>query len=825
LSLPRLPLSRRTARITLEKTARRGCLLVGILGTTLWHLSLVGYLAFHYYGAPNQFILRGLKLPELVEIHGFLALHAPNIAAVAGCVLGLALFLGPWKGSRGRVLRFLPLVASAWHLWNAFTIDAPLTVDAIGGMILADYALIAGVLANLLCRLPAQATFHTPPRPVVRTLLVGVAAIGVFYCLRELTVESWWVDLAPRASFFVLLGCGLLLLRGLVLEPLFATDRVSPWLKVCAFWILADALVAQQLSYLLAGHLMQTYRFLTQSNYHFTVFFNPLAVWVAFVFLAYDLFALSLQPRIGEVFGRRVPSIDSGVLLPLVPLDRLLRGTLPPTARFFVSWALVYGVAGVVITAWASRSFYAFMLGPVVLTAVYYVVTVFISSACLFVFRSTRVTTRTRAGGLVACAIVGSVAYFAPAIPSAYRWREIFVEYGAVERMVRMSLTPLAAEPDPRFRDTIARAKRHLNRYEIEKAGAPDIENFNVLILSSDAMRARNLGFNGYERRPSPVIDELASRSTVFSNAFSPGNDTISSIRAFVRGEPTGEPIPDMEGTWIREVVDKGVFDEAHVYNAHRLTLPDESESERIHFVHGFELDQRQRFREDLEGMKDKRFITWVHNMGTHMIYYLREEAEFYGLGELDLYDNNINYFDSFVGFALDCLRELGIEKRTIVIITSDHGELFNEHGIWGHANETFYDGSVRIPMIVHVPGQPARVCDRHVGMCDLAPTLIELAGYRVKDLPPWIESQRNVLIGREAATTTRTLPLITKFFGSIGVFRSDGLKYYLTPDAEILFDVHGEPNERKNLVRTREAEAESMRVLFRSFYELNSSH
>jgi arylsulfatase A-like enzyme len=94
----------------------------------------------------------------------------------------------------------------------------------------------------------------------------------------------------------------------------------------------------------------------------------------------------------------------------------------------------------------------------------------------------------------------------------------------------------------------------------------------------------------------------------------------------------------------------------------------------------------------------------------------------------LDLYDGCVAHFDDEVGRMLKYLETLGIADDTIVIVTSDHGMEFFEHGSWGQGNSAIGDYSARVPLVIFDPRQPgAGIRPEVVRSIDLFPTLIEL--------------------------------------------------------------------------------------------------
>ncbi|MBI0398227.1 sulfatase [Cyclobacterium marinum] len=95
-------------------------------------------------------------------------------------------------------------------------------------------------------------------------------------------------------------------------------------------------------------------------------------------------------------------------------------------------------------------------------------------------------------------------------------------------------------------------------------------------------------------------------------------------------------------------------------------------------------------------------------------------------------YYASVSYMDAQVGKILTTLKEEGLEDNTIVIFTSDHGFHLGEHDFW--MKVSLKEESVRVPLIVKIPGQKAQVSNSFVELIDLYPTIAELAGVDVKD-------------------------------------------------------------------------------------------
>jgi arylsulfatase A-like enzyme len=165
--------------------------------------------------------------------------------------------------------------------------------------------------------------------------------------------------------------------------------------------------------------------------------------------------------------------------------------------------------------------------------------------------------------------------------------------------------------------------------------------------------------------------------------------------------------------------------------------------------------EEALRWLDKVEG----RFFLWVHYMDTHWPYGpLRQlsspreialawidvlemhrayrERRFPGDRQMqrviDLYDRAIRFTDEQVGRLVDKLAETDIDERTLVVVTSDHGEAFFEHGRYMHgAYYDFHDEILRVPLILRMPrpGRTGQAITRQVCLLDLAPTILDWLG------------------------------------------------------------------------------------------------
>ncbi len=115
----------------------------------------------------------------------------------------------------------------------------------------------------------------------------------------------------------------------------------------------------------------------------------------------------------------------------------------------------------------------------------------------------------------------------------------------------------------------------------------------------------------------------------------------------------------------------------------------------------------------------------WVHLYDPHAPY--NPPKEFLPPGRSP-YDGEIAYADSQLARILDALRARQLLDHTIVVVAGDHGEGLGDHGERTHGM-LVYDSTLRVPLIIAVPGRAAATREEPVSLVDLAPTLLRAAG------------------------------------------------------------------------------------------------
>jgi arylsulfatase A-like enzyme len=140
------------------------------------------------------------------------------------------------------------------------------------------------------------------------------------------------------------------------------------------------------------------------------------------------------------------------------------------------------------------------------------------------------------------------------------------------------------------------------------------------------------------------------------------------------------------------------------------------------------------------------------------------------------LYDGGIAFVDHEVGRILDELADAGLDEKTVIVVTSDHGEAFFEHGVPLHV--TLHDEVLRIPLIVRMPGGAAGKRARgRVRLIDLAPTILDAVGIEAaQPIPGQGQSLLDVVLSWPAEP--RAQPVLAAAYRSSSVaLVEDGTK------------------------------------------------
>ena len=281
--------------------------------------------------------------------------------------------------------------------------------------------------------------------------------------------------------------------------------------------------------------------------------------------------------------------------------------------------------------------------------------------------------------------------------------------------------------------------------------------DLNVVFILVDTLRADRLSAYGYARETSPVLANLAGNGVRFANVRSQSSWTKTAMASIWTGTYPGrhrilrfdDAIPDeatLPAERFRELGFTTVglhrngwvapnFGFAQGFDTYVQTKPG-TNPERVQKnnpstgrIAGSDEDITLGAIEFLRGLGQQRFFLYLHYMDVHQYTFDTASARF-GTSFSDSYDNAIRWVDFNIGVVLTTLDRMDLLARTVVVIGSDHGEAFLEHGVEGHAKD-LYEESVRVPLLFVLPfrfGRPVVVEDP-VETVDLFPTLLDLLG------------------------------------------------------------------------------------------------
>jgi arylsulfatase A-like enzyme len=353
----------------------------------------------------------------------------------------------------------------------------------------------------------------------------------------------------------------------------------------------------------------------------------------------------------------------------------------------------------------------------------------------------------------------------------------------------------------------------------------PPPPHTSVVLLTIDALRADHLGAYGYPRDTSPALDEFAKDATVFERAYSQEAKTKGSIPSLFTSRWPSEirwggaryvPLAESESTLAERLLAAGYHTAAFV--THSYFMPGQgmdrgfvhydaslvSRDPAVAFGRASGAALAKRVTEYVTHLlPDRPFFVWAHFFDPHERYLTHARFSRFGRRAIDRYDGEIAYTDHHVGRVLRALRARKDADRIAVVVTSDHGEAFGEHGTRFHG-QSLYEEEIRVPLLLRVPkGVPSRV-PTPVGVIDVAPTILELAG-----IPPAPEHRGRSLVAAARGATLSPRPMFAEILpedrirARTAVIHGDWkLIYDERRDALRLYHLREDPRERHNRLR-----------------------
>lgn len=421
------------------------------------------------------------------------------------------------------------------------------------------------------------------------------------------------------------------------------------------------------------------------------------------------------------------------------------------------------------------------------------------------------------------------------------------------------------------------------------QAGAP-----NVLLVVLDTVRAQSLSLYGYERKTSPRLDDLARGGVVFERALSTSPWTLPSHATLFTGRLPHElsadwlsPLNAAQPTLAETFAARGYMTAGFVanllycttetglgrgfsrYRDYQLspgTMIQSSWLARIltgevrsalgdtnQMIRKSAADVNREFLAWLAERPRKPFFAFLNYFDAHAPYAPPPPFDMkFGAGgpqadlavrrswsrqeiqrSMDAYDSVLAYVDDQLGRLLDALNAQGLLENTVVVVTSDHGEQFGEHGLFDHGN-SLYRPLLHVPLVISFPPRVragARIAEP-ITLADLAATLVDLSSDRAggPGLPGrslrahWDGSQpvetRSPALLAEVSKAINMPDWLPATKGPMKSVIVGGMHYIRNGDGrEELYDFERDVDEVTNLVNRAEASAaleEARRALAR---------
>jgi arylsulfatase A-like enzyme len=396
----------------------------------------------------------------------------------------------------------------------------------------------------------------------------------------------------------------------------------------------------------------------------------------------------------------------------------------------------------------------------------------------------------------------------------------------------------------------------------------------NVVIVILDAARADHFGAYGYARPTTPEFDALVPESLLFENAIADASFTMASVASLITGQPPGthrivelgRKLSD-DVTTLAEVLRQagfrtGAFTEnplidagygyAQGFDTFRQIPGPMSPDEKAARLSDSAV-ARGNVRETLAwaaaAKADGPFFLYSHILRPHNPYQALPEhrgrfaADEIGAidgstGQLvklnhgrqklsdrdlqhlvDLYDENLLSADSLLGQLVSGLRETGQLDRSILVVMSDHGEAFREHGRLLHGDYV-YQEDIHIPLLVRFPpstGLAGRRVGAPIQISDLMPTLLSALGLPVPEAATGRDWMPRLAASDEAAAEDAIpAPIIAHGTRSTSL-QSASWKLVrretraAAAPRTLLFDLDADPGEQRDLARQEAARSSSL--------------
>ncbi|MFQ6083570.1 MAG: sulfatase-like hydrolase/transferase [Candidatus Aminicenantia bacterium] len=361
-------------------------------------------------------------------------------------------------------------------------------------------------------------------------------------------------------------------------------------------------------------------------------------------------------------------------------------------------------------------------------------------------------------------------------------------------------------------------------------------DRLNVLLITIDTLRADYLSCYGSKIIKTPNIDNLAKNGILFKYAVAHNVVTLPSHISILTGTyPVFHGVRDNVGFRL---------DEKSVILSEILK---ERDYKTAAFIGAFPLDNRfgldqgfdlyddfygntgaqndftfvERRAEEviepaqiwLQSNRRNSWLCWIHLFDPHIPY--DPPQPFKDKYPDNFYAGEVAYTDFMIGKLLQFLKESGMERETLIILTADHGESLGEHGERTHGIFT-YNCTLHIPLIFYQPEifRKLTVIDKRVRHIDIVPTILDILNIKIpkqvqgRSLIPLIKNPRKWRV--DDSYFEAMSPHLNRNWAPLQGILSEQYKYIDLPIEE-LYDMESDYREENNLAESKKSVVEKL--------------
>lgn len=360
----------------------------------------------------------------------------------------------------------------------------------------------------------------------------------------------------------------------------------------------------------------------------------------------------------------------------------------------------------------------------------------------------------------------------------------------------------------------------------------------NVVVITIDTLRADHLGCYGYKQIRTPNIDALAQDSARFERAYTPVPVTLPAHTVIFTGtypmlsgmhdfaanklgptQPTLASVLKERGYATGAVIGSAVLDSRFGLNRGFDFYYDHFDFNRLQESNIDVMERPGNVVADvaldwLARNSQNKFFLWMHLYDPHYPY--RPPPPFGEEYKDRPYDGEIAFADTQVGRLLRFLKDKGLYRNTIIVLSGDHGESLGEHGEKTHGF-FIYNATLHVPLIIHLPGQTAPgVFSDLTSLADVMPTVLEILK---ADVPSQVQGQsllplmtRKPEAAKAGLYAETFLPRLHFNWSELRAIETENYHFIDAPQPE-LYDLKKDPRETENLFSRKKAVSEEMRA------------